>query len=248
MSYKYNSGYILTFFQNYKSARLIRLLSFLLLLGGISQVSGQYTKQKLERYSARYGLRLSTGFILAREEATDIGLYADQIYHHIELKQALTQYNAGFFYRQRFGWLYADVSALYNRYGMIYNSTTFTDKGHPTRSNTERFGYVNFQVMGGLISDKFRFAVGPMMFLLAHHDSQLIDLENYSQKLRRVSYGFSGAIGYDFGRFSLDLKYDKAFRTIGDHIYYRYRKSKFFETPDGVTLAISISLREEYIR
>jgi hypothetical protein len=214
----------------------------------LTQVSGQYTKEKLERYSARYGLRVSTGFILAREEATDIGLYADQVFHHIELKQALPQYNAGFFFRQRFGWLFADASVLYNRYGMIYNSTTFTDTGFPTRSNTERFGYVNTQVMGGLISDNFRFSVGPMMFLLAHHNSQLISLENYSQKLRRVSYGFSGAIGYDVGRFSFDLKYDKAFRTIGDHIYYRYRKSKFFETPDGVTLSVSIAFREEYIR
>lgn len=217
-------------------------------MGCFLQVSAQYTKEKLARYSAKYGFRASTGFILAREEATDIGLYADLIYHHIELKEALPQYNAGFFFRQRFGWLFADASVLYNRYSMKYNSTTFTTEGFPTKSNLEKFGYVNFQVMGGLISDNFRFSVGPMMFLLAHHDSQLIALENYSQKLRNVSYGFSGAIGYDIGLLSIDLKYDKAFRTIGDHIYYRYRKSKFFETPDGLTLSVSIAFREEYIR
>ncbi len=226
----------------------VRVSILIIFVVSTMAVNAQYTKAKLERYSAKYGIRLSTGFILAREEATDIGLYADLIFHHIELKEALPQYNAGFFYRQRFGWLFADFSALYSRYGIVYNSTTFTTEGFPTKSNTEKFGYVNFQVMGGLISDNFRFSVGPMMFLLAHHDSELIALENYSQRLRRVSYGFSGAVGYDFGRVSLDLKFDKAFRTVGDHIYYRYRKSKFFETPDGLTLSVSIALREEYIR
>lgn len=226
----------------------VRIFYLILFITSSYTMSAQYSKAKLERYSAKFGLRLSTGFILAREEATDIGLYRDLIYHHIELKEALPQYSAGLFFRQRFGWLFADASALYNRYGMIYNSTTYTTEGLPTRSNTEKFGYINFQVMGGLISDNFRFSVGPMMFLLAHHESQLIKLENYSQKLRRISYGFSGAIGYDVGRFSIDLKYDKAFRTIGDHIFYRDRKSKFFETPDGLTLSVSVALREEYIR
>ncbi len=206
----------------------------------------QYTKKNREKYAARYGIKLSAGAIMAREETTYIGNERDQIIHQIKLADAKPQFNAGFWGQKRFGWLYSELNILYSRYGMGYDATTFTSFGAPTQRKNERFGYVDMQVMGGLISNGFRIGVGPVMHILAHHESQLVSLENYSQRLRRVSYGFSGAIGYDIGKISIDLKYDKAFRTIGDHIYYRYKKSQFFETPDGITFAVAYSFGKEF--
>jgi hypothetical protein len=222
------------------------VLGVLFLLIVLSETQAQYTKKNRERYAARYGVKLSTGAILAREEITYIGNEKDQIIHQIKLADAMPQFNAGFWGQKRFGWLYSDLNVLYSRYGMRYDATTFTTSGAPTQRRTERFGYVDFQVMGGLISNGFRIGVGPVMHILAHHDSELVSLENYSQKLRKVSYGFSGAIGYDMGKISIDIKYDKAFRTIGDHIYYRYKKSQFFETPDGITFAVAYSFGKEF--
>lgn len=202
---------------------------------------GQYTKKAKERRALRYGIKLSGGAILARAETTYIGNEKDQVIHQIELGRALPQYNGGFWAQKRFGWLYAECNALYTHYGMRYNVTTYTDEGQPVKYLTERFGYLDLQCMGGIISNGFRLSVGPVMHILVNQGSELKTLENYNQKLRRVSYGFSGAIGYDIGNVSLDLKFDKAFRTIGDHIYYSYRKSQFLETPDGLTFAIAYS-------
>lgn len=225
---------------------LKKVLCVILILMIIFESKAQYTKKNRERYAARYGIKLSAGAILAREETTYIGNEKDQIIHQIQLADAKPQFNAGLWGQKRFGWLYAEGNLLYSRYGMGYDATTFTSSGAPTERKNEKFGYIDFQVMGGLISNGFRIGVGPVMHVLAHHDSELISLQNYSQKLRTVSYGFSGAIGYDMGKISIDIKYDKAFRTIGDHIYYRYKKSQFFETPDGITFAVAYSFGKEF--
>lgn len=224
--------------------RQILVITFLTIFG--LQIHAQYTKKTLERSAARYGIKLSGGAILARPETSYIGNEKDQIVHQIELGRSLPQYNGGFWFQKRFGWLYSEADLLYTNYGMTYDVTTYTTEGIPLATMTERFGYVDLQVMGGLISNGFRIGVGPVMHILAHNQSQLTNLQNYTQKLRRVSYGFSGAIGYDMGRISIDLKFDKAFRTVGDHIYYGYRKSRFFETPDGITFAVAYSFVVEY--
>lgn len=220
---------------------------FLLLLFTIMTVPvyGQYTKKARERYAARYGIKLSGGAILARAETNYIGNEKDQVIHQIELGRALPQYNAGLWAQKRFGWLYAETNLLYTTYGMTYNVTTYTTEGQPLKNLKERFGYVDLQVMGGIISHGFRLGVGPVMHILADQESELSGLENYNQKLRRVSYGFSFALGYDAGPVSLDIKFDKAFRTVGDHIYYGFRKSRFLETPDGITFAVAYSFGKQ---
>lgn len=220
-------------------------LMTLILLSASNICFGQYSKAKREKESVRYGIKLSGGAIMAREETVYIGNGKDQIVHEIQLSKALPQYNVGFWAQKRFGWLYSELNILYTNYGMGFDVTTYMENGRPKTRKIERFGYLDLQAMGGLFSNNFRLGVGPVMHILTNHNSQLLGLEHYNQKLRYVSYGFSFAVGYDIGRISIDFKFDKAFRTIGDHIYYRYSKSQFFETPDGLTLAVAYSFAPE---
>ncbi len=201
--------------------------------------AAQYTKKIKEGYASGYGIKLTGGWIVSRPEITYIGNEVDYIVHQVELVDASSQWAIGLTGQKRFGWLYAEGNAWYSGYSMTFDVTTYANQSKPLRKMTESFGYIDLQVMGGLISHGFRLGVGPVMHILANQDSELLTLENYNQKLRKVSYGFSGCVGYDFDRFAIDLKYDKAFRTIGDHIYYRYKKSQFLETPDGITLSFT---------
>ncbi len=211
----------------------------LMTLAFIVPLSGQYTKKVKEAYASSYGVKFTGGWIVSRPEVTYIGNEKDYIIHQVEFSQSSPQLALGLTGQKRFGWLYAEGNAWISRYAMTFDVTTYANISQPLRQMTEKFTYVDLQMMGGLISQGFRIGVGPVMHILADQESQLVTLENYVQKLRTVSYGFSGCVGYDFGRFAIDLKYDKAFRTIGDHIYYRYKKSKFLETPDGLTLSFT---------
>jgi hypothetical protein len=212
------------------------ILSFL-------SVDAQYSKKEKEKFGSKYGIKVLGGAILSRSELTEVGNKIDNyVIHQIQLNRTLPQISFGLFGQKKFGWLYAEGNVLYSTYGMVFDVTSFVTEDGPTFQLTERFGYVDLQIMGGLTRNGFRIAVGPVMHILANHNSELADLENYNQNLRKTSFGFSGAIGYDIGRFCFDLKYDKAFRTVGDHIYYGDKKSLFLETPDGINLSVAFAL------
>jgi len=207
------------------------------------QVDAQYSKKQKEKFGSKYGVKLVGGAILARSELTEVGNKADNyVIHQIQLNRTLPQISFGLFGQKKFGWLYAEGSVLYSSYGMVFDVTSFVTEEGPSFQLTEKFGYVDLQVMGGLTSHGFRISVGPVMHILANHNSELANLENYNQNLRKTSYGFSGALGYDIGRFCFDLKYDKAFRTVGDHIYYGDKKSLFLETPDALSLSVAFAI------
>lgn len=220
-----------------------KLFFSLLMILCFVQVDAQYSKKQKEKFGSKYGIKLVGGAILARSELTEVGNKEDNyVIHQIQLNRTLPQISFGLFGQKKFGWLYAEGSVLYSSYGMVFDVTSFVTEEGPSFQLTEKFGYVDLQVMGGLTSHGFRISVGPVMHILANHNSELANLENYNQNLRKTSYGFSGALGYDIGRFCFDLKYDKAFRTVGDHIYYGDKKSLFLETPDALSLSVAFAI------
>lgn len=220
--------------------RFLVFLASLLILPSLA--SAQYSKKANENYSTRYGFKILGGTILTHPENTYVGNDKDQVIHQVTLSGSRPQFSAGLWGQKRFGWLYAEGNALVSRYGMKFDVTSYISDWNTVKTMEEKFTYVDLQVMGGLISNGFRIGVGPVMHILAGHDSQLETLESYRQNLRGISYGFSGCVGYDLGRFSFDLKYDKAFRTVGDHIYYRNKKSLFLETPDALVFSVAFAI------
>ena len=214
----------------------------LLSVFSIDNIQAQYTKKALSYRQTRFGVKIMGGIITLRPEVVHLGKSDDVVIHSIALESTQPQTSFGVFGFRKVGWLYGDFSAMYSRYGMIFRVTSYSEEDTPTRNLPEQFGYLDLQVMGGLIANGFRIGVGPVIHILGYHDSDLNTLDNYVQKLQNVSFGFSGSIGYEIGRFALELKYDKAFRTIGDHIYSGTRKSHFLETPDALSLLLSITL------
>jgi len=190
----------------------------------------------------RIGIKLAGGAIVTRPEISYLANNTDNYLSMVELSHATPQTSFGLFAQKKFGWLFAEANVLYSNYGMVFNVADFSGDKQELNKLEERFSYVDIQIMGGLYSHGFRISVGPVMHILSGHSSELAGLENYNEKMRRISYGFSGAIGYNLSRFSFDLKYDKAFRTVGDHIYYGYKKSPFLETPDAITFSIGYAI------
>jgi hypothetical protein len=125
---------------------------------------------------------------------------------------------------------------------MNFDVKSFSKEYIPDEVMSESFHYIDIQVMGGLTENGLRIGVGPVIHLLAGHDTELAQLDQYNEKLRKVSFGFSGCIGFDTGIFSFDLKYENAFRTVGDHVWYVNRKSRFIQSPDSISFAVSVAL------
>lgn len=207
---------------------------------------GQYAKRKDKLYNTKYGIKVSTGAILARGEIDYIGNEFDQVVHEIKLDKSSPLFSVGVWGKRRFGWLYTEADLKYSGYRMDFDVTSYEGSKQIHRTFRENFSYFDIQVTGGLVDGHLRLGAGPVAHILLGHNSELLDIQNYVQKLRRVSYGFSFLIGYDFNRFSLDLKYDKTFRTVGDHIYFKYKKSRFFDSPDVLSLCLSYNFGDQF--
>lgn len=190
----------------------------------------------------RLGIKASVGAIVARPEISFLNNKIDNNLSMVELSHATPQTAYGIFAQKRFGWLFVESNIMYSSYGMVFNVEKFVGDDFSKKVLKEKFNYVDLQLMGGLYSHGFRLSVGPVMHILAGHSSELATMENYNEKMRNISYGFNGAIGYNLSRFNFDLKYEKAFRTVGDHIYYGYKKSPFLETPDAISFSIGYAL------
>jgi hypothetical protein len=208
---------------------------FLTLLSGYSQ----YGRNAKEKFASKYGVKLASGAVLVRSESSQIGNARDYVVYEVEVESTTPQFAIGGFASKRFGWLYTEGTAMVSRYGVNYNVDYFKEGDKIREVRSEDFTYVDLQVLGGLTDNGFRIGVGPVVHILAHQNSEMLTLENYNQVLRNVSYGFTGLIGYYYGRFGIELKYDKAFRTIGDHVYYGVKKSQYKETPDALSLQIA---------
>ena len=190
----------------------------------------------------RIGIKASIGAIVARPEISYLNNKIDNNLSMVELSHATTQAAYGIFAQKKFGWLFVESNLMYSSYGMVFNVEKSIGDDFSRQAMKEKFSYVDLQLMGGIYSHGFRISVGPVMHILADHSSELATMENYNEKMRNISYGFNGAIGYNLSRFNFDLKYEKAFRTVGDHIYYGYKKSPFIETPDAISFSIGYAL------
>ncbi len=210
---------------------------FISLLGIFSfQISAQ---EVMIVSPAKLGIKLAAGYITSSKESTMLINEATRSTQKIQFAGATTQYSAGVWGQKKFGWLYADGQVSYSTYGMNYNLINTISDAVNTNTMKEKFHFVDMQVMGGLTYAGFRLGVGPVAHILVNHQSELTDIEYFNDKPRHISYGFSGALGYDFNRISIDVRFDKAFRTIGDQLYYGTRQSKFKETPDALTVSVA---------
>mgnify|MGYP001352920765 CR=1 FL=1 len=219
------------------------LLSAMLLLALTINLHAQYSKKKAnENFSSRYGVKIATGFVLANPELTLVGNESDFVVNEVRFRSAEMLKSIGIFGQKKFGYLFVQGDMLYSNYGMNFDVKSFSNEYIPDEVMSESFHYIDLQIMGGLTGNGFRIGVGPVIHLLAGHDTELTQLDQYNEKLRKVSFGFSGGIGFDTGIFSFDLKYENAFRTVGDHVWYGNRKSRFIQTPNSISFAVAVAL------
>lgn len=222
----------------------VKLILTVILIGSLSfNGYSQYGKEKKERFAFHYGVKAAGGAILSRPELSLLGNANDYVTHEITANSSTPQWSLGGFASKRFGWLYSEATAMYSTYGMSYDVKSYVDGNGQIETRNERFSYVDLQMMGGITDNGFRFGVGPVVHILAGHESEMITLQNYNQILRKVSYGFSGLVGYKIGAACFELKYDRAFRTIGDHIYNGTRKSTLRQTPNALMFQVSYAIK-----
>lgn len=189
---------------------------------------------------SKFGVKLTTGLVTTSKEKINLPTQNGQT--SIQFDKADIYYGLGLWSQHQFGWLFAESNILYNRYGMNYIMSNNKADAVSEISMQEKHDYVSGQLIAGLKYKGIRLGVGPSINVATGYENNLENPSSFEMKQRNISYSFSGVIGVDIKRVSIDLQFEKAFRSIGDHIYSDIRKSRFTETPDVLRVNVAYQL------
>lgn len=211
------------------------VLLILLCYAGIQQSEAQrrYSKEQ----SFFIGPRLSAGYIVAPQEHSLVGNENDYVVHDIMYANSSPMFSGGIFAQKHAGFLYYQSSLSYTYFKSNYDVKSYDNRNfNPEMS--EKFHYIDFNVSGGLLINNFRLGVGPVVHFLGGYASDLEVIPEYNNRIKKVTFGFTSGVGYNFGNIFVDLKYENSFRSIGDHIYYGPRKSSFKGSPNNFSIQV----------
>jgi hypothetical protein len=191
---------------------------------------------------SRFGATVGGGIITARTESVYIGNVSDYATHEVKFKGATPVINAGLTYQNKIGWMFMQPSILYSQYSLDYEVEAFQQAIAGVTSATENYKYIDIHATAGIHSGNFRLGFGPVFHILAGFDSGLEGVPTYKENQSVWTTGFSGSVGYDFYPLSIDVKYEGAFKSFGDHIFFNHAKSRLRGGPDQLSLAITYTI------
>lgn len=188
------------------------------------------------------GVKTSIGVTIAPNETTYSGEVFDYINHEVTYKGSNIVKSYGIFAQEKFGYLYGRAELAYSNYTQEFDVRSFVQFGQGTRTVYEKYDFVDFQLMAGVTHKNIRFGVGPVAHILVGYAPALDFISGYSDNNRMITYGFTGAVGIDAGLFSIDVRYENNFKTVGQHINYGTRDAGFKAKPHVVNLTLGISI------
>src|SRR5690606_23025066 len=210
-------------------------LLFVLFYVGIHQ--GEAQRRYAKEQSFFIVPKLSAAYIIAPQEHSLVGNENDYVVHDIMYSNSSPMYSGGIFAQKHAGFLFYQSSLSYSYFKSNYDVKSYDNRDFsPVMS--EQFHYIDFNISGGLLIDNFRLGVGPVVHFLGGYQSDLEVIPEYNNRIKKITYGFTSGIGYNFGNIFIDVKYENSFRSIGDHIYYGPRKSSFKGSPNNFSVHV----------
>ena len=184
------------------------------------------------------GFKTSIGIIPTRPESVYAGNENDYVTHKLTFAKASPVFSAGIYAKKVMGWSYLQVDALFSGYSLGFDQITYNTRDNQPKMVTEEWKTMDLIINAGITSNNIRLGFGPVFHFLADHKSAFTEIPTYVEKLAPMTYGFSGAVGYDIGNLALDLRYENALTTIGDHVFFGAAKSKFRTGANQITFSV----------
>ena len=198
-----------------------------ILLFSISSLSAQ---QKL-------GLRIEYGMQHVKTQNSYLIGANNRIDYNLSIQDITPVQSIGLYAYKSFGNLFIQPEFLYSSYSVQYAIEDFTDSrpSTSTASKSERIQQFDIPVFAGLRFNNFRIGAGPVFHIGETIESELEVIDNINIKPTKLSAGLQLGLGFDFSFFAIDIKYNREFNQLSDHI-------RFENQPSGLTSNIN-SLR-----
>jgi len=101
---------------------------------------------------------------------------------------------------------------------------------------------MDIPVMVGVKFKSVKFEAGPIGTIILGTKSDLVDISNYEQKYKTLTYGYQLGVGLDFPKISLDLKYEGKLSKFGDKLTLGTQTFNFDQRSNQLVFSIGLFL------
>jgi hypothetical protein len=99
---------------------------------------------------------------------------------------------------------------------------------------------LDIPVMAGIKIKSFKIQAGPIGTIILGTKSNLVDISNYEQKFKTLTYGYQAGIGIDFPRITLDLKYEGKLSKFGDKLTFGNQTFNFDQRSSQIVFGVGL--------
>lgn len=168
-----------------------------------------------------FGIRFQTGFSnQVSTESTYLIGPNKSVEYNLQVNQVSNTQSIGAFTQFKFGWLYLQPEVLYTRYESQFLVDDLRADAVGMTEYNESYQQIDIPVNAGIRFKNFRLGGGPVFQMIQELNSDLSSLRNTEISPRSINGGFQGGIGYDWKILHFDLKYQRNFGTVVDHVNF----------------------------
>jgi hypothetical protein len=110
-----------------------------------------------------------------------------------------------------------------------------------TEGFAEQWVYrMDLPVMLGFKINSFKIEAGPVGTAIIGSKTDLVDISNYEQHFKTLTFGYQLGIGLDFPNIILDLKYEGKFSKFGDKLTFMNQTFNFDQRSSQLIFSIGL--------
>lgn len=190
----------------------------------------------------KIGVRFFTGYQFSEAQSAYL-VNPDRIVdYNLSVSDVSASQSVGLFSHFDFGFLYLEPEVLYTRYNILFQGTRFKTESSIEFSEVEIVEQIDLPINAGIQLKNVRIAVGPVFHVLKTNSSKLYNDSPISISNNNLTTGFQGTIGYSWKIFHFDLRYQKEFNSLTDHMIYNKNTIDLNSQFSSLQLGLAVAL------
>ena len=189
------------------------------------------------------GIRFQTG-LQNQQQAESIYLLGPNksVDYKLEFQSISNTQSVGVYSQFNFGWLYFQPEVLYTRFDKQFLVEDFKSEVSGMQVYTEEYQQFDIPINAGLRFNNFRIGGGPVFQFIQELNTELSELRNIEISPKNITAGFQGGIGFDYKVLHFDVKYQRNFASVSDHLFFASTPTKLKNTSSQIQFGVALAL------
>ena len=192
----------------------------------------------------RVGIKASASKVLGTPEAVQYGDQNGRLAQQLDYISTNNLSSFGMTAEYQAGNLFAQAEVMYRKSSVTFGYQEFTEEAADAQiivSDVNQM--IHMPISAGVKISNLKLGVGPIFDINIKNDLGLSQVEEFNTEVRKMNMGFQFLIGYElFNHVQLDLKFERSFRTVGDHYELGNNERQLEASPNMVTLGVALML------